>query len=667
MSYFNRFPFLKFSLPFVFGIILAVLVKFPAKPFWAILVGILTCGSYFLFRFLKRPYLSHSVLLFLITGLSWYYSSSLLYLNSDIPETFFEQPYYYRVQIAEFPKVGAKNIRCKVKILDSDSVLNTNLPELALVSFEKDSNSLKLTYSDILWIKTQWQIPSPAPNPNAFDYARYLRFQNLHVSTYLRGHQWVFIKNETLNPILKQAHYWRKHCIQIFQDLGFKEDVLAVISAILLGAEDFLTPDLRQQYADAGVVHILSVSGMHLAIIFVVFEKLLSFLNRRKTLRTVKAFLLLIVIWFYATLTGLASPTVRAAAMFTFVLGGGLLQRQTSIYYSLGASLIFLLIYNPLFFFNLGFQLSYLAIFGIAALQSYLSELITSKSKIVRYVWDILTVSFAAQLFTAPLAVYYFHLFPNYFLLSNLSLMLISTVVLIGGIVVLAFSWIPVLSAFLSYLLISVTGLMNFIINYISNLPYAVTDRIYINLVETFCIYILIIAVCVVIFHKNKKAVFIGMLAIVAFFSSQLIRKHQIQNNSEMIIYSSKIPAVQFREGKTSVVFSDTTAISECEPYNIAHGLSPVFKFSDSIEAFQFNEKSILHLRNKIKLSEKCKVDILWISHNAKIRLEDFETGLVILDATNSYYYSSQKVQECQKNGISVYSVREKGAFRLKE
>ena len=666
MENFNRYPFLKFLLPFVFGIILATFFKFPAKPLFAILWGSLAYGSYLLFRFIKRPYLSNSALLFLILGLSWYYSSSLLYLNPDIPKTFFEQPHYYRVQIAEFPKVGAKNIRCKIKILNSDTTLSPNLPRFALAYFEKDSNSLKLTYSDILWIKTQLQIPAAAQNPNAFDYARYLKFQNLHISTYLRGHQWVFVKNETINRFVKLAHYWQRQCIQVFQNLGFKDNELGVISAILLGAGDFLSPDLRLQYTNTGVNHILCVSGMHLGIILMVFEKILSSLNRRKTLRIVKAILLLTTVWFYATLTGLAPSIMRAATMFSFVVVGGLLHRKTSVYYSLGTSLIFLLVYNPLLLFHLGFQFSYLAVFGIVTLQRHFSALSPSKSKIFRYVWDILTVSIIAQLFTGPLAVYYFHQFPNYFLLSNLGVIMIATIVLIGGLVVLAFSWVPVLSSVLSWLLNFVIKIMNFMVEYVDGFPHAVTEKIHINPVETLCIYVLVLAASMAILNKNKTAVFIGMFALFTFFTSKFIQKYHIQNSSEMIIYSSKIPAIQFREAFQSVIFSDTTFVSECTPYNTAHGLSPNFVISDSLQAFQFNGKSILHLRTRIKLSEKCKVDILWISNNAKIRLEDFEPDLVVLDATNSYYYNAQKVKECQKVDIPVYSIREKGCFRLK-
>ena len=167
------------------------------------------------------------------------------------------------------------------------------------------------------------------------------------------------------------------------------------------------------------------------------------------------------MVWLYAHITGLAPSVTRSATMFTFVAVGQLLQRNTNVFHSLFASAFILLVVNPLLIFEVGFQLSYLAVAGIVLFQPKLAAVYRCRTRIGRYFWELLTVSVAAQLGTSPVSIYYFAQFPNYFMLSNLSVIALSFAVIITGVVLLPVSFIPLIPKYLTWILTMEIKAMN--------------------------------------------------------------------------------------------------------------------------------------------------------------------------------------------------------------
>ena len=166
-------------------------------------------------------------------------------------------------------------------------------------------------------------------------------------------------------------------------------------------------------------MHVLAVSGLHVGIIFFILNFLLTPLNRNKRLLKIKLFLLVGALWFYAFLTGLSPSVMRSCTMFSFIVVGENLNKRTNIYNTLAASAFLLMLINPLIIFGAGFQLSYIAVISIVFFQPRLAALVAVKNRILKYVWDLFTVSVAVQIGTAPISIFYFHQFPVYFWLSN--------------------------------------------------------------------------------------------------------------------------------------------------------------------------------------------------------------------------------------------------------
>src|SRR5699024_10738712 len=129
--------------------------------------------------------------------------------------------------------------------------------------------------------------------------------------------------------------------------------------------------------------------------------------------------LICICLWSFALLTGAHPSTLRATVMFScFAIGKFFFQRQGESFNILAASAFLLLCFHPYLLFDVGFQLSYLAVAGILAFQKPISDLFWFRYSVMNYLWEMLAVSLSAQIFVFPLVLYYFHQFPTLFLLS---------------------------------------------------------------------------------------------------------------------------------------------------------------------------------------------------------------------------------------------------------
>ena len=161
----------------------------------------------------------------------------------------------------------------------------------------------------------------------------------------------------------------------------------------------------------------------------------------------------LVIVWIYSLMTGLSASVVRSAVMFTLLVGSGLLNRSYNNFNVLAFSAFLILMWNPHFLYDIGFQLSYLAMFGIFMFYKPLGKLIYFKNKIIRLAYEGTMVGIAAQILTVPLTLYYFHQFPNYFIITNLGLMIFSFLILALGIALFSFNWLAFLAKFFAYIL----------------------------------------------------------------------------------------------------------------------------------------------------------------------------------------------------------------------
>ncbi len=360
-----------------------------------------------------------------------------------------------------------------------------------LLYLHPDSVAERLGHGDRLLVHAALSEVRSAGNPNEFNYARYLRFHHIHHQAYVPQGYWELLEVGPNTPI-RFFIGLRRRMMDVFVRSGLEDDRLAVASALVLGYKADLDQSLLQSYSGAGATHVLAVSGLHVGIVYLIFQWLLIGLTRLRHGEVIRASVIVCLLVGYAFLTGLSPSVSRAVTMFSFVALAKSLGRRGSIYNTLAASAIGLVIYDPLIVMQVGFQLSYAAVLGIVLLQPWLFSQMTFNNRVLDKIWEITCVSVAAQLATFPLGLLYFHQFPNLFFISNLFVIPAATFALGLGIFAMpAQLWEPLLQ-FTGDVLGLVIGAMNGLVKLIDKIPYAVTNGVDISITETVLIYALI-------------------------------------------------------------------------------------------------------------------------------------------------------------------------------
>ncbi len=315
----------------------------------------------------------------------------------------------------------------------------------------------------------------------------------------------------------------RESMLHVFSGHGIEGNEYGVLASLTLGDRVGVDKQLVKDYAASGVIHILSVSGLHVGIVFIGFNFLLSFLDRNKKFSVLKLILLLLLIWFYTLLTGLSAPACRAATMLSFVILGKAKAKSISTTNILVASAFFLLCIDPFMLFQIGFQLSYAAVFGIVYLHPKIKGWYDSNYWLMRQVWLIVSISIAAQLFTFPLSVFYFHQFPNYFLLANLLVIPLSSFIIYVAVLLLMVFWIPYFSDAVAWILNGSVQVLNNIVTTVHTMPYAITKSIYVTIIDVVLLYFLMLAATEWLMHAKSKYLFGLLSALILLTGEHLI------------------------------------------------------------------------------------------------------------------------------------------------
>jgi competence protein ComEC len=304
-----------------------------------------------------------------------------------------------------------------------------------LLSVPKDSVSKHITAGDILIIADTPQPINKSLNPYQFDYSVYMEKQNVFHQLKLEEN---YIKAGHEESFDYYVNSLRKSLINSFEIHNYSAEVKNIVNALLLGQRQDMDKETTNAYTNAGVIHILAISGLHFATLFVILNMLLHPLRRiSKRGRLWQLLLVLGVLWTFAFITGLSASVVRSVVMFSFVGIGQYFNRSSNIFNSIAVSMLVLLLAKPNFLFDVGFQLSYAAVFAIVWLQPLYSRIRTSKYKAVNYLSDTVVISLVAQIGVLPLTLYYFNQFPLLFLLANILVIPLSTLILLIGILVL--------------------------------------------------------------------------------------------------------------------------------------------------------------------------------------------------------------------------------------
>ena len=307
----------------------------------------------------------------------------------------------------------------------------------------------------------------------------------------------IFNSQSSISP--KAANPWQTTLVHRYQSMGLSGDALGTVSALTLGWKGDLDKGVIQSFQRSGAAHVLAVSGLHTGIVYAIIVFLLTLGGRLKPLyeatwqRAIQSLCILLLLWAYAVLTGLSPSVVRSALMLTLVEIARFCSRPPLTLNIVFFSAALILAIRPADLFNVSFQLSYSAVISIVAFSSLLSSPITNHKspitnhqsqitkhplwgKLGRGVFDLVWVSMAAQLGTIPFTLYYFHQLSNYFLLTNLIVLPLATILVPLGLIVLVLGNVPYLGAGLVWCLQKGTELMIVSVDWVQSLPGAVVQ-----------------------------------------------------------------------------------------------------------------------------------------------------------------------------------------------
>lgn len=672
-----QFPLARISIAFILGIVSFPFLK-PAPNY--IFGGLLLCSLLLLFfHFMSRKKNDFKI----IFGVSALLSSFLLGISTSVihRETYrplhytnqlkdYETPHFIQLVVNEKLKNTQKNTRyiSTIKSVDKQQsigkiILNIKKPnQIDSIKIGAELNVIGILYKN-----------RGSFNPNQFDYGKYLENQEIYAQVYANETQIKIIGKQ--KTIWSQFSNFRTKIIENLTLSNFKKEELNILIALLLGQQQDISPEILKDYQYAGAVHILSVSGLHVGFILMFITFLLKPLSNSKRNAILKLVIILVSLWTYGILAGLSASVVRSVTMFSFVAIGIHLRRTVNIFHTLLVSMFLILLWKPSFLFDVGFQLSYLALFFILWLQPLLSNIWQIKNKIVQYIWDIITVSTAAQIGAMPLSIYYFHQFPGLFFVTNIIVLPMLGLIMIVGLIAIIIASFGVVPFFIAKPLEFLIEFLNSIIHWVATFEDFIIKNISFNKEMLIASYLVIIF-CVLWFKKKEfNTLILTLISIVLLQCVFIYSKFKTENAHELIVFNATKHSIITERKNDLVTVLSNDSILETIDDNLAIQSYLVGNFC-KIKAkknignlLYFKNKKILIIDSSSIFSEKIKPDILIITNSPKLNLKrllsKWKPEQVVVDGSNYKSYARLWKATCRKEKIPFHNTNEKGFYKL--
>lgn len=543
-----------------------------------------------------------------------------------------------------------------------------------LLNIKKNKNIPNFDIGTSLKIIGLFDTNKSLKNPNQFDYWNYLENQQIYGQVYVQSSN---IKIGTFQDksIAYDASILRNRIIKNLEKNHFHKSELSVVVALILGQQQDISPEIVRDYQYAGAVHVLSVSGLHVGFILLFITFLLKPFPNTKNGTVIKLIIVITFLWAFGILAGLAPSVLRSVTMFSFVAVGMYLRRSINIYNTLAVSVLLILLFQPSFLFDVGFQLSYVALYFIVWLQPLLASVWKPKYKIVNYFWEIITVSFAAQIGTFPMSIYYFHQFPGLFFVTNIVILPGMSLILGLGVIVMflaAFDW--VWSPLLKVLEWSI-WLLNKIIAWVASFEDFIFKDISLHFYTMWGLYLVIFSF---IIWMKKPTYFKFIVCLFTLVVLQIITlqiRYSNQNVEELIVFNKKGgSSITERYGDKVMEYSsediqnNTKENLVLKSYLVANYC--ILKKRKSIpNLFYFKNKRILIIDSLGVYLEKDRPDILILINSPKINLDRlfqyWKPQKVVVDGSNYKSYCKVWKATCAKEKIPFHDTAEKGFYKL--
>ena len=332
-------------------------------------------------------------------------------------------------------------------------------------------------------------------------YGRLMARRGVFRRTYITHNKITSISNAPNKNIIYYAQKIQQGAFKRLERLNLSENSLAIVAAMSIGDKSQLSSDLKSSYSKSGVSHILAVSGLHVGIVFLLINILLSPLPLLTTRGLfLKSIIGVAAIWLFATISGLSPSVIRAASMFSIAHIAYTSSQTYNSFNIIAATATIMLCINPMWLFDISYQLSFVATASLSLLVSPIYTKFKSTSRVANKFLSAFTTSTVATIGTAPLVAYYFNIIPIFAFIVNIPIIALSYVVVQSAIIwiLIPLSW---LTKPMYYILSLSTESINYIVEFTASLPYS-TISSQPSIIEVIVCYALIISSIILL---NKK------------------------------------------------------------------------------------------------------------------------------------------------------------------
>ncbi len=498
--------------------------------------------------------------------------------------------YNYSNQTPDFEKIKSSNYLATVLtvpaekkstyklILCIDSVNAENKSQCCktkvITYLEKTPRALSLLPGDVIHFNGTLDKPPQERNPEDFNYCNFLSHRSIYATSYLKDANWQ-LTNKHKTSIKIAAALVQNHIVKLLSAQPFEEPELAVLSALTVGYKQLIDDDQRQAYSCSGATHILAVSGLHVGIIFIFLSRLFKIIGRNKYLTWPKTLLIILMLWTFAFITGLSPSVCRATLMFSLISLGNVGKQHSSIFNTVFISAFILLFLNPHLIFELGFQLSYTAVLGILTFQPLLVQILHSKLHLYKPLAELISVSIAAQIGTAPITIHIFNTFPLYFIITNVWIIPLVGFIVNGAIILIILCLLHLPCSFITIPLNWLLKGMNYGVNVISQFWHSQFTNLYINNFQAITLYIFLILLLIAIAYHSKRYLFCCSITLIIFCFFNLNQAYrQYEKQGLFIFYDKNSFNICTQQGNQGVILYENDTTMLMPAYYIHHRLS---------------------------------------------------------------------------------------------
>lgn len=667
-----QFVPIKLTLSLVVGILLGSYINF------GLLYAMVTALSLFLLTLLSYLFLdkkrSDSVFFGILVMLTTI-GIGILAISYSEPKnrpdhythTNFQGNHKFYVKVKEVLKPTAFTNRYLVALQTMDTEKASGK---ILLVFQRDSTKQKLKVDDELILISHLYPIGPPLNPHQFNYKKYM--EGLGVYHQLKSSQGSFVLRENPSTTLYgTAAQLRNSIISKLQKTDFGEEELSIIQALLLGQRNDISESVYNNYKNAGAVHILAVSGLHIGILLLLLQFVLKPLERLPKGKTFKLAVMVVLLWGFAFLAGLSASVVRAVTMFSFVAYALYLNRPSNTFNILALSILFiLLVIDPKLLFQVGFQMSYAAVFAIVWIYPLLQRLWFPKNSLLRKVWQLFSVSIAAQLGVLPISLFYFHQFPGLFFVSNLLIVPFLGLILGGGILIIFLVLLNVLPDFLVEIYNELIGWMNSIIELIAHQEAFIFTDIPFDSVQLFLSYLIIVSLVLILSQPTFKRIVAFFSAIILFQSWLFYSVWQTREKEILFLaHQTRNSIVLHQMGiNLNVITKDSSRTTR---------LVKNYQVAEHIKKIEYKELRDNYVIRKQKLwvldslgvypSQEMSPEFVVLTQSPKINLERFidsvKPKVIIADGSNYKSSIAKWKMTCEKKKVPFHYTGERGAY----